>query len=303
MKESHRENLASSSGHEPYAGSSNVPGVAWASGDAGQPLSSEIKVPVCRPCTDKGKAASSSPLRQGDDGHGGVVESEHASKFQAREPGGSNSICGETVLKRGFKTYRRFHVSDAKDQMDVIRQSYGSVVSTKSANNGASEASAEWMEKRNTAKRNADQANPPQAQNRDKVGQSGLERVREAARKDGKLKFVSLLHHADVDSLRRSFYQLKKPASHEVKKQPCQIETSDLASILAPKSNLRKNTLFKSDTTGPMCDPKRLHFTSGMVCEPHVTRLARDPELPAKLHHHKMTAPSQTHKLLSLFHR
>ncbi len=49
--------------------------------------------------------------------------------------------------------------------------------------------------------------------NRDKVGKSGLERVREAARKDGKLKFVSLLHHADVDALRRLFYQLKKTAA------------------------------------------------------------------------------------------
>ncbi len=63
------------------------------------------------------------------------------------------------------------------------------------------------------AERNTDQANPSQAQNRDKMGQSGLERVREAARKDGKLKFVSLLHHADVDALRRSFYQLKKTAA------------------------------------------------------------------------------------------
>ena len=114
--------------------------------------------------------------------------------------------------QRGFKTDRWFHVSDAKDQMDVVRQSDGSVVSTKSANKDATEASAEWMEKRDPAKRNADQANPPQAQNWDKVGKSGLERVREAARKDGKMKFVSLLHHADVDALRRSFYQLKKTA-------------------------------------------------------------------------------------------
>jgi hypothetical protein len=29
MRESYRENLASHSGHEPYAGSSDVPGVAW----------------------------------------------------------------------------------------------------------------------------------------------------------------------------------------------------------------------------------------------------------------------------------
>ena len=45
------------------------------------------------------------------------------------------------------------------------------------------------------------------------VGTSGLEVIREAARKDGKLKFVSLLHHADVDALRRSFYMLKKTAA------------------------------------------------------------------------------------------
>ena len=53
------------------------------------------------------------------------------------------------------------------------------------------------------AERNADQANPPRAQSRTKVGTSGLEGIREAARKDGKLKFVSLLHPADVDALRR----------------------------------------------------------------------------------------------------
>ena len=63
-----------------------------------------------------------------------------------------NDICGETVLKKGFKTDRWFHVSDAKDQMDVVRQSDGSVVSTKSANNDASEASAEWMEKRDQSR-------------------------------------------------------------------------------------------------------------------------------------------------------
>ena len=100
MKETYRENLASSSGHEPYAGSSNVPGVAWGSEDAGQPLSSEIKVPVCRPCTDKGKATSSSAPRRAEGGHGGVVEPGHVSKFQAREPGEPNSICGEMAPQR-----------------------------------------------------------------------------------------------------------------------------------------------------------------------------------------------------------
>ena len=56
MKESDREDLASSSGLEPYAGDGNIVGVASVRGDAGQPLSSDIIHSVCRPCYDKGKA-------------------------------------------------------------------------------------------------------------------------------------------------------------------------------------------------------------------------------------------------------
>ena len=202
MKESCRENLAGSSGHETYAGSSNVPGVPGG-GDAGQPLSSEIHVSVCRPYTDKGKATSSSAPRQGEEGHGGVVELKHVSKFQAREPGDPKGVCGDRAPRRGFKTDCWFNVSDAKDPMEIVSRSDGSVVSSRSANKDAPEASAEWMEKRDPAKSNADPANPPRAQSRAKVGTSGLEGIREAAREDGKLKFVSLLHHADVDALRK----------------------------------------------------------------------------------------------------
>ena len=63
------------------------------------------------------------------------------------------------------------------------------------------------------AKSNADQASPLRAQSRTKVGTSGLEGIRETARKDGKLRFISLLNHADVDALLRSFYRLKKTAA------------------------------------------------------------------------------------------
>jgi hypothetical protein len=41
----------------------------------------------------------------------------------------------------------------------------------------------------------------------------GLDRVRDAARKNGDLKFTALLHHADVDALRRSFFKLKRTAA------------------------------------------------------------------------------------------
>ena len=62
MQESYREDLASSSGLEPYAGDGNIAGVASARGNAGQPLSSEIITSVCRSRPDVEKAISSMPL-------------------------------------------------------------------------------------------------------------------------------------------------------------------------------------------------------------------------------------------------
>ena len=59
MKESYREDLASSSGLNPYADGGNDVGVASVRGDAGQPLSSEIITLVCRSCNDMEKAISS----------------------------------------------------------------------------------------------------------------------------------------------------------------------------------------------------------------------------------------------------
>jgi hypothetical protein len=147
MKESYRENLASDSGHEPYAGSSNVQGVAWASGDAGQPLSSEIKVPVCRPCPDKGKATPASPPRQGEGGHGGVIEPVHVSKFQAREPGSPAGIRDEMLPPRsGFKTDRWFNVPD------------GNAVGRGSQKPGGTDAGADLL--MNDNGRNSHSANP-----------------------------------------------------------------------------------------------------------------------------------------------
>ena len=47
---------------------------------------------------------------------------------------------------------------------------------------------------------------------------------------------------------------------------------------------------------------KRLHCAPSMARESLMGRLARDPELPAKLRHRKMTTPRQIHKLPILFH-
>ena len=44
-------------------------------------------------------------------------------------------------------------------------------------------------------------------------GQSGLERVRRAAKGDKQLKFTALLHHVNADLLRSSYYDLKRNAA------------------------------------------------------------------------------------------
>ena len=62
MKESYRENLASYSGLEPYAGDGNIAGVASGRGNAGQPSSSEITFLACRSCPTREKATSFLPL-------------------------------------------------------------------------------------------------------------------------------------------------------------------------------------------------------------------------------------------------
>jgi group II intron reverse transcriptase/maturase len=61
-------------------------------------------------------------------------------------------------------------------------------------------------------KENVGQSNPnwtPSQRN----GSSGLDRVREAAKKDGKLRFTALLHHVTIDLLRDSYHSLKKKAA------------------------------------------------------------------------------------------
>jgi hypothetical protein len=83
----------------------------------------------------------------------------------------------------------------------------------KPMNNDAAEASAESVEGRSSAERNAGQYASHRAQDRIKRESRGLHGVREAARRDSQLKFTSLLHHVNEDCLTESFYHLKKSAA------------------------------------------------------------------------------------------
>ena len=71
---------------------------------------------------------------------------------------------------------------------------------------------AEAVEGRTLTKENMDQPNQSRTQKRTSWS-SKLARVREAARKDKKIRFTALLHHVTVDVLRDSYYALKRGAA------------------------------------------------------------------------------------------
>jgi RNA-directed DNA polymerase len=98
-----------------------------------------------------------------------------------------------------------------KSSMDGGGESYSGVVPAKQPNKGG-QPPAEVVEGRPLTKENTPEPNSHRTPCRES-GRSGLERVREAAKKDRKLKFTALLHHVSIDLLRDSYDSLKKKAA------------------------------------------------------------------------------------------
>ena len=90
-------------------------------------------------------------------------------------------------------------------------ESYSGVVPAKHPNKGG-RLPAEGVEERPLTKENMEQPNPSRTPSRED-GPSGLDRVREAAKRDGKVRFTALLHHVTIDLLRESYHRLKKRAA------------------------------------------------------------------------------------------
>ena len=79
--------------------------------------------------------------------------------------------------------------------------------------NKAEQPAAEGMEGRGRAEGNSSQQNAPRAQNRNGAP-SALERVRQAAKRNRKQQFTTLLHHVyNPDALRAAYFALKRDAS------------------------------------------------------------------------------------------
>ena len=90
-------------------------------------------------------------------------------------------------------------------------ESYCAIVPTKQPNESQG-GPQEAVEGRAQTKENTVQPNPCRTQSRES-GPSGLDRVRQAAKRDRKLRFTALLHHVTVDLLRSSYSSLRKQAA------------------------------------------------------------------------------------------
>jgi len=98
-----------------------------------------------------------------------------------------------------------------KSLMHGRGEAYSGILPAKQPNK-SEESPAEAVEGRPLTEENTRQPNPCRTPSRES-GPSGLERVREAAKRDGKLKFTALLHHVSIDLLRASYHSLKKEAA------------------------------------------------------------------------------------------
>ncbi len=96
--------------------------------------------------------------------------------------------------------------------MNAGRESDGCVVPAKCPNKGGRSTLAEGMEGRRPTKENTGQTAASQMQSWGNA-LAGLNRVREAAKRDKRLRFTALLHHVSVALLANSFYSLKREAA------------------------------------------------------------------------------------------
>ncbi len=167
------------------------------------------------------KSGMSTPFPQAED---------HTLKGATREPGGDPAR-SQTLSMSGNHLYRSWEISSAPDEgtsggagkgnrtsaIDADEKSDAPIVLKKRPNKGdragkpAGEP-AEAVEGRGAAKGNTGEFTAGRTPSRE-TALKGLERVRETAKQDRRLKFTALLHHITPSLLVESFYDLKRNAA------------------------------------------------------------------------------------------
>jgi RNA-directed DNA polymerase len=128
-------------------------------------------------------------------------------------------------------------------------------VPTKSPNK-AGQPTAEEMEGRGLAKRNPQQSNTLRIQGRASVS-NRLERVRQAAQRDKRMKFTGLLHHVyALDMLREAYFGLKRDAAPGVDEETWQHYGHELENNLQDLSARLKRGAYRATPVRRVYIPK-----------------------------------------------
>jgi RNA-directed DNA polymerase len=138
-------------------------------------------------------------------GHCGVKDPGHAWKLHAREPR------DPVAIRSPFGADRWEKAMSYKTHVHGDRESHSGIVPAKRSNEGRG-GPKEIVEGRPLTKENAEEPTPRRTPSRES-GLSGLDRVRQAAKGDPKMRFTALLHHVNVELLRSSYYNLKRQAA------------------------------------------------------------------------------------------
>ena len=137
--------------------------------------------------------------------HCGVEDPTHAWKLHAREP-------RDPVAIRDCEAADRWEKAMSyKTHANGNGESHSGIVPGKRANAGRG-GPKETVEGRLLTKENAEEPNPYRTPSRES-GSSGLDRVRQAAKGDKQLRLTALLHHVNIELLRRSYYNLQRQAA------------------------------------------------------------------------------------------
>jgi|SRR5579875_321361 RNA-directed DNA polymerase len=227
MKESYGKDLASQSGSESCASSRKAAGEALTGVHAGQPLSCEIRslrVPTLL-------SYAEGNIREGDIGKPFLNPAQSKTLCMHENPSYRKREIPQVSATNG-EADRSGKVDDLKPDMHACGKSDGCIVPEKLPNKAGSHPAAEVVEGRRPAKGNTLQEAASRTQSRNEAS-SGLQRVREAARRDRRVRFTALLHHITVDLLRESFYALKRHAAPGVDGQTWQQYEVNLEERLA----------------------------------------------------------------------
>jgi len=204
MKESCREGVANHPDPESCAGGGNTQGDALTGAHTGQLWSSEIPSSACRPTSLQGKATPGSPIKR--QGTQDAAESKNLSMC-----GNSMRENRETPMVPRNDDLGRSEKGDRNADTYTTGESDDPIVPAKRANNSGTEALAESVEERGSAKGNTFQLTASRTQSRQRVSLE-LEGVRRVASREKGVRFTALLHHVNETLLTASYRALNPRA-------------------------------------------------------------------------------------------